>query len=296
MFKFVFLAALAFQVTRHILGHEAHELAHNVHEVAYHLQQIIFHNYNGQGQQTLVEIVRNLHDIVHAIQRALRQDPVEFQSQLRTQIENLVLEAGKLGTVAQQPQGSEDVNNELLVVLDDLLVAIQQFHVRSEIQFQNQQDIKTNVQTVVNQVSNTIQHVNVRDEHAVRKLVHYCHHLAHHLSDVIRKLERESRHYHGEVRDLINQVLNKLSEIRSTLEQAERDTTFDVLQHQLNACVHDISEQVQKLVVAVQSTKLDEHESRNLKNVVDSILSHTLAAERQLQRNIERLVEHNQEN
>lgn len=79
----------------------------------------------------------------------------------------------------------------MLVVLDDLLVAMQQFHVRSKLRSQNQQDIKINVQTVGDQVSNSIQHVDVRDKHVIHRLVHYCHHLAHHLGDVIRKLERE---------------------------------------------------------------------------------------------------------
>lgn len=58
---------------------------------------------------------------------------------------------------------------------------------------------------------------------------------------------------------MLRQVVNKFSEIRRNLEQAEHETSIEHLQTQLKACVHDIATQVQRLVTVAHSSKLDEH-------------------------------------
>ncbi|KAF2890201.1 hypothetical protein ILUMI_15972, partial [Ignelater luminosus] len=104
-------------------------------------------------------------------------------------------------------------------------------------------------------------------------------------------------HYHdGEVQNVIRQVINKLREVRVSLEQAQQDSSVSELRNQLKTNVHSIGAQVERLVQVVQSDNVNEQDARSLRDVVQSVLAHALAAARQLQRGAENLVEVNQKN
>ncbi|KAF2889789.1 hypothetical protein ILUMI_16384, partial [Ignelater luminosus] len=107
-------------------------------------------------------------------------------------------------------------------------------------------------------------------------------------------------HQDGEVQNVIRQVINKLREVRVSLEQAQQDSSVSELRNQLKTNVHSVGAQVERLIQVVQSDNVNEQGScsyaRSLRDVVQSVLAHALAAARQLQRGAENLVEANQKN
>lgn len=76
-------------------------------------------------------------------------------------------------------------------MLDDLIVVIQQVHVRNSLQSQNQEKIKNQIQVAVNEVSSVVENINSNDADVPDDLAYYSHHLAHHLDEVIHELQAE---------------------------------------------------------------------------------------------------------
>ncbi|KAF2887251.1 hypothetical protein ILUMI_18924 [Ignelater luminosus] len=268
---------------RRALMELANEFAHNVQNVVYEMQQVA-QSTQGEDRKVLQQICQELSETTYSVQQAMNSEPNQMKNKLKEQVQKIATEAEKLTRhlqQAQKPQRDQDDHMRAMKrAMMDLHVTVKKVQIQIRNQNKNVQEVSNKMQELANQMNMYTQNVQNDDEQAVRDLADFVQRMSQHMNNMVDKIQREANDQHGQTKQIMHQVANKMSEMRTDLEKAANthgntQQKATELKQQLERVMRDCSAEMQKLMQAGQQS--NDQEGQGIKALIKNVMDEGVA-------------------